>query len=507
MGKRNIGRLTPGLDVVQVFRSDGGELSFVSLVVGTFGLCDLGSLTLSLHRVKQDYVPPSPSKRQAASSHWRNKLMTGLRRRVHLPWPKVRLGEQLSALTVPCSTLIDCEVLDFAVGSLMTMRGEYFALRVEANGTALRAAPTLWVADDDERIAGHVACYIGGRLQHRHGIVGSLTYGGLIAESDVPRMLLYSPVTQCNLNCIHCISAHTRVSVNRLPETIKTQIGAWARSGELETISSDYSGDLLWADSRFGGELDYISSLGVPFHIDTNGACLTPEVSEFLCRQNIASLNVSLDAATEATYKRVRKGSPPLTEVVENIESFLRVRASLQIDCPVSISFTIMRSTLAEWPDFVRLGARLGVDIVISRHLEAFTPAMEPDSLWHDKQAFNDARIEILELAQSLGIEVTVPPPFSGVSRAGRRLCTVPWTSAVVLGNGDVAACCVPGLVMGNLNEASMQEIWNGKSYQELRATVNSDKPLPTCAACPMFRLTDNPDSYLIHSAMQRLNA
>ena len=90
---------------------------------------------------------------------------------------------------------------------------------------------------------------------------------------------------------------------------------------------------------------------------------------------------------------------------------------------------------------------------------------------------------------------------------AGRRLCTVPWTSAVVLGNGDVAACCVPGLVMGNLNEASMQEIWNGKSYQELRATVNSDKPLPTCAACPMFRLTDNPDSYLIHSAMQRLNA
>jgi radical SAM protein with 4Fe4S-binding SPASM domain len=132
---------------------------------------------------------------------------------------------------------------------------------------------------------------------------------------------------------------------------------------------------------------------------------------------------------------------------------------------------------------------------------------MEPDSLWHDKQAFNDARIEILELAQSLGIEVTVPPPFSGVSRAGRRLCTVPWTSAVVLGNGDVAACCVPGLVMGNLNEASMQEIWNGKSYQELRATVNSDKPLPTCAACPMFRLTDNPDSYLIHSAMQRLNA
>ena len=457
--------------------------------------------------MKQDYVPPSRSKAKAEKAIWRDRLVAGLRRRLRLPWPKIVLGDLLATMTLPCSTLIDCEVLDFPIGSLMTMRGEYLALHVEAKGTALMAAPTLWVTDGDERMAGHVACYAGGKLQDRYGIVGNLTYGGLIAESSVPQMLLYSPVTQCNLNCIHCISAHTRVSVNRLPESIKTQMRAWTASGELGIISSDYSGDLLWADARFGGELDFIFSLGIPFHIDTNGAYLTREVSERLCRQNIASLNISLDAATEPTYKRVRKGAPPLALVIENIENFMRVRAVLQIDCPVSISFTIMRSTLAEWPDFVRMGARLGVDIVISRHLEAYTPAMEPDSLWHDQQAFNEARIDILKLAESLGIEVTVPPPFSGVPRSGRRLCTVPWTSAVVLGNGDVAACCVPGLVMGNLNEASMQEIWNGKSYRDLRASVNSDNPLPACAACPMFRHTDNPESYLIHSAMQRLNA
>jgi radical SAM protein with 4Fe4S-binding SPASM domain len=106
-----------------------------------------------------------------------------------------------------------------------------------------------------------------------------------------------------------------------------------------------------------------------------------------------------------------------------------------------------------------------------------------------------------------LGIISAMPPPFSGISRSGRKLCTVPWESAVVLGNGDVAACCVPGLVMGNLNESTMQEIWNGPRYRELRATVNSRTPLPPCAACPMFRHTDNPDSYLIHSALKRLRA
>jgi MoaA/NifB/PqqE/SkfB family radical SAM enzyme len=320
-------------------------------------------------------------------------------------------------------------------------------------------------------------------------------------------MVLYSPVTQCNLNCIHCISAHTRASVSRLAEGIKTQMRGWAESGALHIISSDYSGDLLWADSRFGGELDFIFSLKIPFHIDTNGVCLTPEVAALLCRENIASLNISLDAAEEATYKRVRKGAPALAQVVANIEAFMRIRAAERPDCQVSISFTLMRSTLTEWPAFVRLGARLGVDTVISRHLEAFTPEMEADSLWQDQAAYNAARLEIIALAAELGIEVTIPPPFAGVPRAGRRICTVPWTSAVILGNGDVAACCVPGLVMGNLNDATMQEIWNGKRYRELRATVNSASPLPVCAACPMFRHTDNPDSYLIHSALQRLDA
>jgi len=507
MSKHNAGELLPGREVVQVFRSSGGQLSIVSVVFPTFGRRNTGALTLSLHRMNYDYTPPPEPDPNAKRPIAVDRVTASLRRRLGLPQKGMRLGEELAAMTIPCSALFDCEFLDFRLAPLMTIRGEVFALRIQPNRTTREAAPTLWLTEESERIEGHIACFVGGQQQKNFGIVAKITYGGLIAETTIPRMILYSPVTQCNLNCIHCISAHTRVSVNRLPETIKTQMRAWAASGELEAISSDYSGDLLWADSRFGGELDYIFSLGIPFHIDTNGVCLTKEVSERLCAENIGSLNISLDAAEEHTYKRVRKGSPPLREVIANIAGFMRVRAETGIDCPVSISFTLMRSTLAEWPDFVRLGARLGVDIVISRHLEAFTAEMEKDSLWHDQAAFNQAREEIITLAESLGIEVTIPPPFAGVSRAGRRLCAEPWNSAVVLGNGDVAACCVPGLVMGNLNKSSMQEIWNGKSYRDLRASVNSATPEPVCAACPMLRHTDNPDSYLIYSAMRRLKA
>jgi len=373
-------------------------------------------------------------------------------------------------------------------------------------GTLPAQSPTIWMAADDSRMQGHIACYVGEEDQGECGLQAVATYGGLISEISMPRMLLYSPVTQCNLNCIHCISAHTRKKVYKLSPEVKNQMRDWAHAGKLETISSDYSGDLLWADSRFGGELDFVESMNIPFHIDTNGVCLTPEVSERLCRDKLGSLNISLDAAREDTYRRVRKGSLPLAEVTANIAALMRARAAAGQTFPVSMSFTIMRSTLEEWPEFLRMAAGLGVDLVIARHLEAFTPEMEAESCWHDQAAFNAMRPQIEALAAELGITATIPPAFSGTPHSGRGLCTVPWHSAVVLGNGDVAACCVPGMEMGNLNEQSLEEIWNGPRYQELRATVNTAHPQPVCAACPMFRKTDNPDSYLIYSALKRLN-
>jgi radical SAM protein with 4Fe4S-binding SPASM domain len=76
-----------------------------------------------------------------------------------------------------------------------------------------------------------------------------------------------------------------------------------------------------------------------------------------------------------------------------------------------------------------------------------------------------------------------------------------------VLGNGDVLACCVPGLKMGNLHENTMEEIWNGPRYQELRRSVNSANPPPSCKTCPIIRDTNDRDSYMIHEAKARMAA
>ncbi len=515
------GELWAGRDVVALFRASGSVLEAVSVIFATYRRQNDGAVTLSVYRVPEADNPPPPAVEDAPvlsrMSIFKRKLAT-LRSKLHMEQPPllldeplasnipIILGQRLASLTVPCAALLDNQPLDFFTGPLSVRPGELLALRVRANAPAGKA-PTVWLTDSAERIPGHELTYVDGETHGEQGLRAGVTYGGTISEIPVPRMLLYSPISQCNLNCIHCISRFSRASLNKLPEHIRDRMREWAASGRLETISSDYSGDILWADQRFGGELDFIAELGIPFHVDTNGVCLTAEVSERLCKMQLGSLNISLDAAEEATYKRVRKGSLPLHEIVTNIETMMRIRAASGQSFPVSLSMTLMRSNLNEWFEFLRMGARLGVDIVIARHLEAYTADMEEDSLWNDQATYNEARIKAMELAQSLGILATFPEPFAGVALPGRRPCTVPWESAVILGNGDVAACCVPGHTMGNLNESTMEEIWNGPAYQELRATVNSANPLPVCATCPMFRKTDNPDSYLIHSALERLNA
>jgi MoaA/NifB/PqqE/SkfB family radical SAM enzyme len=504
MGKINAGELVADREIVQLFRTAGGELAFISPVFATYARQNAGSVILSLHRVPEALAANPPPPPVQSPNKWKRRF-AAVRALLNLTRRPAVCGEQIAALTLPCAALIDCDAVNFPIGPAITKPGELLALRIRTDRALHGSSPTVWLINEEDRIPGHIACYIGGISQGAFGIQASLTYGGEIAETSVPRMLLYSPVTQCNLNCIHCISAETRTKASKLPASFKEKMLEWSSAGKLETISSDYSGDILWADARFGGELDFITSLGIPFHIDTNGVYLTAEVSARLCQMLVGSLNISLDAARPETYKRIRKGSLPLSEVVANIAELMSARKEAGVNFPVSISFTIMRSNLEEWPEFVRMGKELGVDIVIARHLEAFTPEMEEESLWHDQTAFNAMRLEIEALSQSLGIVATIPSPFSGTAQTGRNLCTVPWTSAVLLGNGDVAACCVPGTVMGNLNENTMEEIWNGPRYRELRTTVNSSKPSPVCAACPMFRKTDNPDSYLIHSALKRL--
>lgn len=360
-------------------------------------------------------------------------------------------------------------------------------------------ALTAWLHSGEKRIPGHLQCRLGDENFGELGLSAELAYSPPFASSEIPPGILLSPVTQCNLNCTHCISRSTRKKLSRLSIDIRADIHRWCREGKVTGIATDYSGDILWADTHFGGELDYVLNLHVPFSIDTNGVCLTGDVIKKLLGSKLRNLNVSLDASRPERYRRIRRGAPPLEEVLANIRAFSTALtdADLRNEIRLSIGFTLMACNIDELPDLVRTAAKLGVPAIFCRHLEVYTEDMEEESLFFQPERFNLKRKESLEIAEQLKITLLIPPEFDDAHEGnGRMPCLEPWRSAVVLGNGDVAACCVPGTVLGNLNETSMQALWQGEAYQQFRRRVNSSDPPPSCRNCPIHRARNNKLGY-----------
>ena len=187
-----------------------------------------------------------------------------------------------------------------------------FAIIASSSSSRADARSTL-LSSADERIPGHISCSVSGEVMQDLGLAATLGYTDPLPFRSVPGAILYSPLTQCNLNCIHCISKDTRKRTARLAASLKDAIRTWCSNGLIDFIRTDYSGDILYADERSPGELAFLISLNVPFHVDTNGVCLTAERTQSLVQSKLASLNISLDAAEEATHQRIRRGSKSLS--------------------------------------------------------------------------------------------------------------------------------------------------------------------------------------------------
>lgn len=68
-------------------------------------------------------------------------------------------------------------------------------------------------------------------------------------------------------------------------------------------------------------------------------------------------------------------------------------------------------------------------------------------------------------------------------------ICNYPWTHFEVNNpNGDVTMCCENQTVLGNVNEATLEEIWNGRPYQEARRKMIEMGGARFCTpSCPII--------------------
>ena len=203
----------------------------------------------------------------------------------------------------------------------------------------------------------------------------------------------------------------------------------------------------------------------------TNGTLFTKEKIKELCEAGVDDVFFSIDASTEETYSKIRKGLN-YNRVLENIEN-LRLA-----NCKTNIiaEFLLQKDNYSELNDFKEYWGKKGIKTFIqSVNNRAGTVSNFRDvSLTREDFSFRKNLTSILELIITGG-------------------CWELIDHFNVLCNGDVILCCNDysrRTILGNVKNNSIKEIWNSQKYQSIREAIfNKDfEKIPECRSCSQIK-------------------
>jgi MoaA/NifB/PqqE/SkfB family radical SAM enzyme len=245
---------------------------------------------------------------------------------------------------------------------------------------------------------------------------------------------------------------------------------------------------------------------------NTNAVLLDETRGDALVEAGLDELRVSLDAITPALYARLR-GIDKLPLIIDRLRAYMIRRESRRATegkQPI-VSFWLvgMQENLHELPGVLSLAIELGVPEVHLQRLVYFgdghklgedVTMVQSESLHASLDWLQENMIQECEaMAASSGVRFTA----SGATTPGESLeikgahpwqgCFRPWSLMYITSNGTALPCCIAPfaatdyttIMLGNIFERPLEEVWNGEPYQALREAVLSEAPAPwPCQNC-----------------------
>ncbi len=322
----------------------------------------------------------------------------------------------------------------------------------------------------------------------------------------------------CNLRCIMCeehsiySSCQTnrkeegrprrRMSIDLIRKVLQESVGSPLK----EIIPSTMGEPLLYRG--FDEIIQLCIQYGVKLNLTTNGTfpgCGATEWAKKIVPIG-SDVKISWNGATKKTSELIMIGSN-FEKRLKNVKDFIRVRDEWAAQggnfCRVTFQLTFMEIGMEELPDVISLAASLGVNRVKGHHLWVFTQEMEDQNLRRNKmsiQRWNEVVIKALEVAEKErlpdGTKVILENIFTLDESAQEELvpkgvCPFLGEEAWVSSEGRFNPCCAPDKKrlelgeFGNLYDESLEKIWQGENYQELRKNYLKHS---VCKSCNMRR-------------------
>lgn len=227
----------------------------------------------------------------------------------------------------------------------------------------------------------------------------------------------------------------------------------------------------------------------------TNAVLLNEQAAELLIEGELHDLNVSLDAATEITYRKIR--GYDFKKIIANIETLNRRKAERKSDIPhLHFSMVGMKLNISELPALVDLAAECNAESVILQAMGEFDPVKNQSIYLRNRDIGRETVLQAREIGSKRRIRIELWPENQfdevGIGNGSpdtddislRKDCFFPWDVPYFATDGSIRPCCaMPPL--GNLQEQSFEAIWSGNRYTHLRKLMKSASPPEACQTCP----------------------
>ncbi len=282
----------------------------------------------------------------------------------------------------------------------------------------------------------------------------------------MPEMLNIEVTSACQLHCVFCprddmTRKHGEMSLDLFQRLVDECAAQGTR------LWMHYMGDPLLHSGIFD-MLRYAKKAGIPsIGMSTNVLLLTKETSRKLIETGLDRLEMSIDALDAEGYKRLR-ADDRFDKVVAGARGFFDVRRKMDSPSPiVTLSFMNTPENRRDWPKITEMWASYlqEQDFVMAIDVHTFAGA--------------------------------IPAPAPAPNEPNRPPCPALWLSGLVLWNGDVALCSMDydgKGALGNLNDQSLEAIWNSETMNALRAAHVQGRIAEgtLCADCTDWRLLQN---------------
>lgn len=350
--------------------------------------------------------------------------------------------------------------------------------------------------------------------------VGRFISAGTGHADPLPIGAVYEATMRCNLHCQFCY----------VGDLLNIE-GEWRQELPLDVLQRAFPDEAKLQVSLTGGEIfmrkDILSVLDIfqrkgytCGYLTTNGTILDDAragaLAELSSSGFLRHISVSIDGPGElhdaargvpGTFERTAEGLKRLQDAARRRGAPLRV----------SINTTVAQESLEALDQMVDVAEDLGVDAIGLNHLMFSTPDEVADTVEligaPDASAITTfvtsnpgvtpehVRTKVAALARKCRERrirfdfrpKVLPQLMDSYYRPGAALegrCFYPFLHARVSFSGKVFFCPFIRVEVGDLTQSSLQDIWNGPRYVELRRRLLNAGLFPVCRRCCKVELS-----------------